>query len=243
MTREVPATDLGGVAVIIPALNEAESLAALLPRLRAMRLGQVLVCDNGSTDDTRHITESHGALWVYQKQRGYGAACFAGLQALAPTSHTVVFVDADQGEEVAMLPDLVAPIACDDCDLVVGARVRALREPGATTLAQRFANWLLPAIIRIGWRHRYTDLGPFRAIRRSSLEAIGMKDRAFGWTIEMQIRAVELGLRIREMPVPHHRRRIGRSKITGTLRGVALAGYWIIRTCGALWLTRRRRMR
>ena len=269
---ETLCSDLTQVAVIIPALNEAENLKELLPLLipganavpavnvgRVIRpdkhredrvdyltyanLGQILVCDNGSTDATREVVEACGAQWVYEPKRGYGAACFAGMQQLAPSIEIVVFMDADLSSDATLLQALVEPIANDRCDLVIGARVRERREAGSTTLAQRFANRLFPLLIEAGWGHRYTDLGPFRAIRRSSLDAIGMQDRAFGWTIEMQIRAVELGLRICEVPVPYRKRQRGRSKISGTARGVLRAAYWITWTCAALWVTKRRRTR
>ncbi len=237
-----PSHDLSTVAVIIPALNESESLRELLPLLTTYALGQVLVCDNGSVDATREVVEALRAQWVYEPKRGYGAACFAGMQRLAPPIEIVVFMDADLSDDVASLPKLVEPIVSDQCDLVLGARVPQQREAGSTTLLQRFANRIFPVLIRAGWGYDYTDLGPFRAIRRSSLEAIGMRDRSFGWTIEMQIRAVELGLRIREIPVAYRRRRCGRSKISGTIGGVLRAAYWIIRTCAVLWMTKHRRM-
>lgn len=229
------------VAAIVPALNEVHNLATLLPVLRALSLGQIIVCDNGSTDGTREMAEAKGADWVFEPRRGYGAACHAGLLRLAPSIEVVAFVDADLGDDAALLPSLVGPIIDDRYDFVVGSRVRKLREPGAMTLGQRVANRLFPILIKLGWGHEYTDLGPFRAIRRTSLTAIDMRDRAFGWTIEMQIRAVELGLRICEVPVPCRKRR-GRSRISGTLRGVFLAAYWISRTCGVLWVTKRRRL-
>jgi len=233
--------DLSNVAVIVPALNEAESLALLLPQLKSLGVGQILICDNGSTDGTRDVIEHHGATWVFEPHRGYGAACYAGIRALAPASEIVAFLDADLSDDPNRLPELVAPIAADECDFVIGARVAHLREAGSTTFPQRFANWLFPVLIKWGWGHAYTDLGPFRAIRRSSLERVDMKDRAFGWTMEMQIRAVELGLRIREVPVPYRKRQVGKGKISGTIRGVWLAAYWITRTCVALWLTKRKR--
>jgi len=238
---DLTAIDLSRVALIIPALNEAKNLAELLPHLAAFGLGQILVCDNGSTDETRAVVEHHGATWVHEPRPGYGAACFAGMQALDDRTEVVAFIDADLSDDVSKLRELARPILHDECDLVIGARTPELREPGSTTLPQRFANWLMPLMIRLGWGHQFTDLGPFRAIRRSSLEAIGMRDRAYGWTIEMQIRAVESGLRIREVPVAHRNRRHGKSKISGTVRGVLLAAYWIIRTCVALWITKRRR--
>lgn len=240
--RTATSPDLSTVAVIIPALNEAESLKVLLPLMTPCALGQVLVCDNGSVDATREVVEALGAQWIYEPKRGYGAACFAGTQRLAPSIEIVVFMDADLSDDVTSLPKLVEPIVNDQCDLVLGARVPQQRQAGSTTLLQRFANRIFPALIRAGWGYDYTDLGPFRAIRRSSLEAIGMRDRAFGWTIEMQIRAVELGLRIREIPVAYRKRRRGRSKISGTIGGVLRAAYWIIRTCAVLWMTKHRRM-
>lgn len=232
--------DLSKTAIIIPALNEERNLAELLPILRDFRPGQILVCDNGSTDETGQVATAQGAQWVKEPQRGYGAACWAGMQHLRAEIDVVVFLDADLSDDATDLPKLTAPVLSDECDFVLGSRVRELREPGSMTMPQCIGNFLVPLLIGMGWGFRYTDLGPFRAIRRSSLEAIGMRDRAFGWTIEMQIRAVELGLRIREIAVPY-RKRIGKSKISGTLRGVVLATYWILRTCLTLWVTKRRR--
>ena len=243
MNTEPASHNLSEVAVVIPALNEAPNLDILLPQLSTVSVGQMLVCDNGSTDATRGISETHGAHWVYEPRRGYGAACAAGIARLAPAITIVAFMDADLSDDAALLGELVAPITSGECDLVLGAREPDLRERGSTTLAQRFANWLFPTLIKLGWGHAYSDLGPFRAIRRSSLEAIDMQDRAFGWTIEMQIRAVELGLGIREIAVPYRKRQLGESKISGTIRGVLTTAYWITRTCAVLWLTKRRRAR
>jgi glycosyltransferase involved in cell wall biosynthesis len=228
-------------AVIIPALNEARNLEVLLPELRRYNLAQILVCDNGSTDDTPQVVETLGAACVFEPRRGYGSACFAGMRRLAREIEIVVFIDADLSDDPRRLPDLVAAIARNECDLVIGARVRELREPQAAGFAQRFANRLFPILMRIGWGHRYRDMGPFRAIRRESLEAMNMRDRAYGWNIEMQIRAVEMGIRIREIPVPHRRREFGKSHISGNVRGVARAAYWITRTCVTMWMTKRRR--
>ncbi len=226
--------------MVIPALNEAESLRTLLPMLRAMSLDQIIVCDNGSTDATREVVESNECDWVYEPRRGYGAACFSGMRELADTVCVVVFLDADLSDEPSRLAELVSPIISGACDFVVGTRERGLREPGSMTFPQRVANVMFPTLLRIGWGFRYTDLGPFRAIARWALDRIDMKDRAYGWTIEMQIRAVEEKLRIREIPVPYHKRK-GRSKISGTVRGVVLAAYWIIRTCVVLFVTKSRR--
>lgn len=238
-----PIHDRSSVAAIIPALDEAEALQHLLPTLPSFALGQILVCDNGSTDATRETSETNGATWILEPHRGYGAACYAGMQHLGASIDTIIFIDADQTGEIDLLPALVDPIIQGDVDFVIGARVRRLREAGSATWAQRFGNWLMPSLVRWGWGHTYEDLGPFRAIRRDSLEAMNMTDRAYGWTIEMQIRAIELGLRTREVPIPHRKRRHGQDKIAGTLRGAALAGYWIIKTTAGMWLTKRSRMR
>jgi hypothetical protein len=162
------------------------------------------------------------------------------MRRLADTVCVVVFLDADLSDDPSRLPELVSPIISGQCDFVVGARVGAMRESGSMTWPQRVANIMFPILLRIGWGFRYTDLGPFRAIGRWALDRIDMKDRAFGWTIEMQIRAVEEKLRIREIPVPYRKRK-GRSKISGTVRGVVLAAYWIIRTCAVLFVTKGRR--
>lgn len=236
---EAPELDPQGVAIIIPALDEATNLRELLPDLIAANYGQVLVCDNGSSDDTREVVESSGATWIYEARRGYGAACWAGMQRLDAASDVVVFLDADLTHDHGRIADLVQPIHDGEQDLVIAARTE--RDAGSMTFPQRFANWLFPFLIRVGWGHRFEDLGPFRAIRREALEAIDMKDRAFGWTIEMQIRAVELKLRILEIPIRCRARRHGKSKISGTIKGVILAAYWIVRTCGSLYLTRGRR--
>ncbi len=241
MTQHTSVPNLSGVAVIIPALNEAESLKALLPILGRLGLGQIVVCDNGSSDSTREAVEANGADWVYESRRGYGRACHTGMLHVRDGIQVVVFLDADLSDDPTLLPELVKPILDDDRDFVLGTRVARLRERDAMSAAQRLANWMFPLLIQSVWGHRYTDLGPFRAIRRSCLEAIDMRDRGFGWTVEMQVRAVELGLRIAEVPVPYRRRLRGPSKISGTIRGVALAAYWITRTFVQLWWTRRRR--
>lgn len=235
-----PAVDLSRVALIIPALNEAPGLRILLPKLKEIGVGRVIVGDNGSTDETAEIVRAHGATHVLQTKRGYGAACWAAMQRLDHGSDVVVFLDADLSDETSLLPDIAGPILRGQCDFVVSSRVRHLREPGAMTTPQHIANILFPILMRVGWGHRYTDMGPFRAIRRASLAEMNMRDRAFGWTIEMQIRAVEMGLRILEIPVPYRRRK-GKSKISGTVIGSMRAAWWISRTCAGLWLTRHRR--
>lgn len=236
-----PTTDLSDVAIIIPALNEAEGLAVLLPLLVKLGIGQIIVADNGSTDRTGEVARAHGAKVAREPQRGYGAACQAGLGAMNDDATIVAFMDADLSDDPAYLNGLIEPCRADLADLVIGYRAPELREPGSLTIQQRFGNWLATRLIRIGWGKRYFDLGPFRAVRRSALDRMGMSDRAYGWTVEMQIRAVECGLRVLEIPVPYRVRK-GKSKISGTVRGVILAGYWILRTIAVLRITRGRRL-
>lgn len=234
--------DLSRVAVVIPALNEQGPLGELLPRLRAAGVGWIIVGNNGSTDRTAEVARSFGVVVADAPRRGYGEACQVALRRLPPEAEVVAFIDADLSDDPTRLPTLIAPIAAGEADLVLGCRAPRLREPGAMTPPQRFGTWLATRLMRLGWGHAYRDMGPFRVIRRDALEAIGMRDRAYGWTVEMQIRAVELGLRIREIDVPY-RARVGRSKISGTARGVLLAGYWILRTVGVMWVTKGSRRR
>ncbi len=231
------ATAYSDVSLVIPARNEERGLARLLPRLAHYGLGQILVCDNGSTDRTAEVAHAHGATVVPAPRVGYGAACWAGLEALSPQCRVVAFLDADVADDPDRLPALVDPVRAGTFDLVIGTRVARLRRQGSMTAPQQFGNLLATTLIWIGWGKSYADLGPFRAISRAGLARIGMRDRAFGWTVEMQVRAVEEGLRVRQVPVPYYRR-VGTSKISGTLRGAALAGYWILRTLGTLALAR-----
>ncbi|MFQ5491547.1 MAG: glycosyltransferase family 2 protein [Phycisphaerae bacterium] len=239
---DTPPDHLNTTAVIIPALNEAPNLLQLLPQLAPLNLGQVIVADNGSTDDTPTIARQHRATLVTEPRRGYGAACYAGMEHLNPNIDIIAFLDADLSDDPAGLPQLVRPIRDDEKDLVLGARLPHLRQPGSMTFTQRFGTGLAVKLVRLGWGFRFADMGPFRAVRRTALEAIGMKDRAYGWTLEMQIRAVELGLRISEIPVPY-RCRPGqtKSKISGTLTGSLKAGYWILSTCARYWWTKNSR--
>ncbi len=240
MEQAQTSIDLSRVAVIIPALNEAEPLAELLPLLKKMGTGRVIVGDNGSTDGTAEVARSHGAEVAEAPRRGYGQACWSAMQLLSERDAIVVFLDADLSDDPTCLPRLVEPIVADRADFVLSRRANALRDPGAMTLPQRFGTGLATWLIRLGWGVRYHDLGPFRAIRKNALDAIGMRDRAFGWTVEMQIRAAEMNLRVLEIDVPY-RARVGRSKISGTVKGVFLAGYWILTTVGRLWWTKRSR--
>jgi len=199
-------------------------------------VGQVFVVDNGSTDETSSVASQQGASVVQEPQRGYGAACLRGLAAIReaasqgqPEPGIVVFVDADYSDHPELLPRLVAPIFAGTADFVLGSRLLGQREPGAMPPQSVYGNRLACCLMRILFGASYTDLGPFRAMRYDHLCALGMEDRNFGWTIEMQIKAVRAGLRVQEIPVPY-RRRIGQSKISGTLNGTLRAGAKILYT-------------
>lgn len=223
------------IAAIIPALNEERSLPHVLGAIPSW-IDRVVVVDNGSTDQTFAVAKRHGASVVHQATRGYGIACLTGIAAV-PDADILVFLDADFSDDPAQMDRLVAPIACGEADLVIGSRTLGRRERGALSVQQQLGNALACGLMRLLWKHRYTDLGPFRAIRTDALEAVGMDDRDFGWTIQMQIRALRAGLRVREVPVDY-RRRIGVSKISGTLSGVWRAGTTILGTIAHEQLSR-----
>jgi glycosyltransferase involved in cell wall biosynthesis len=215
------------VSVIIPALNEERALPAVLAELPP-GVDQVVVVDNGSTDRTAQVALRAGARVVKELQRGYGAACLRGLAAIDPCD-VVVFLDGDHSDHPEELPRLIEPLARGQADFVLGSRLLGKREAGAMPPQSVWGNRLACFLMSVLFGVRYTDLGPFRAIRRDALERLGMHDRNFGWTVEMQIKAARAGLRIREVPVPY-RRRIGQSKISGTVMGTIQAGYKIIYT-------------
>lgn len=212
--------------MIIPALNEAAALRRVLAEIPAALVKEVIVVDNGSTDGTARVAAALGARVAREPERGYGAACLRGIDSLSDTD-IVVFLDADHSDFPDELEALVEPILKDRADFVVSTRV--VREKGALQAHQRFGNRLATSLIRILLGASYSDLGPFRAIRRDALDRLEMRDRTFGWTVEMQVKAVKRRLRIVEVPVPY-RRRIGKSKISGTLSGSLRAGWGIITT-------------
>ncbi len=218
------------IAAILPARNEQDSLPEVLRVLCGLGLAQVLVVDNGSTDATAQTARRGGAAVVPEPRRGYGQACLAGIAALHPQVSIVVFLDADGSDDPAEMPNLTGPIERGQADMVLGSRVLGESEAGALTPPQRFGNWLATRLMRWLFGAKYTDLGPFRAIRREALERLGMRDRDYGWTIEMQIKAQRAGLRVVEVPVRYRRRRGGESKVSGTVRGSVGAGVKIVWT-------------
>ena len=216
------------ISVVIPALNEADALPNVLRDLPWDRLEQVIVVDNGSTDATAEVARAGGADVVHEPRRGYGQACLTGIAALRRTD-VVVFVDADYSDHPDQLDEVVAPILAGKADMVIGSRSLGEAEAGALTPQQRWGNALAVALIRWLYRVRYTDLGPFRAIRADALRTLRMRDTSYGWTVEMQVKAARQRLRTTEVPV-RYRRRIGVSKISGTIRGTILAGWFILTT-------------
>ena len=216
------------ISVIIPAYNEEDSLPHVLNDLPRDRLHQIIVVDNRSTDRTPEVARENGATVVSERRRGYGQACLTGMAALDDPD-IVVFLDGDYSDYPEEIDLLLAPILAGEADFVLGSRM-ILKESRKILLPQaRYGNQLAVFLIRLFFRHTFTDLGPFRAIRQESLQAIGMRDVDFGWTVEMQVKAVKKGLRIREVPV-RYRMRIGVSKITGTVSGTFKAGTKIIYT-------------
>ena len=219
------------VDVVIPALNEEASLPLVLAALPRPPVRRVVVADNGSRDGTTRVAREGGAVVVPAARRGYGSACLVGLDHLRHNDppDVVVFVDADFSDHPEELPRLVAPILAGEADLVIGSRVLGEREPGALLPQARAGNLVACLLIRLLYGHRYTDLGPFRAIRWDALERLVMNDPNFGWTAEMQVKALRHGLRVIEVPVSY-RKRVGVSKITGTIAGTVRAGYKILWT-------------
>jgi glycosyltransferase involved in cell wall biosynthesis len=222
------------IDLIIPAYNEEQSIGLVLDDIPKDWVREVLVCNNASTDRTPEVARAHGATVLDQPQKGYGSACLKGIEYLMqkPADEQpdiVVFLDGDYSDHPEELPKVVRPIVEEDMDLVIGSRVLGAMERGAMMPQQIFGNWLATNLIRLFYKYEFTDLGPFRAIRYDKLMDIHMEDPDFGWTVEMQVKAAKHKLRCTEVPVTY-RRRVGVSKVSGTVRGTFLAGHKILWT-------------
>lgn len=223
------------IDVLIPAWNEEDSLPLVIRDIPKELVRKIVVCNNGSTDRTAEVAVACGAEVVTEKSRGYGNACLAGMRYLnsLPASEQpeiVVFLDGDYSDYPVDMDMIVAPIWNEQMDLVIGSRRLGKIEPGAMTFPQRFGNWLAPFLIRLFWGYRFSDLGPFRAIRWDKLQALGMADKNFGWTVEMQVKAAKQKLACTEVPVRYRKRALGKSKVSGTVKGAFNAGVIILAT-------------
>jgi glycosyltransferase involved in cell wall biosynthesis len=217
------------ISVIIPALNEEESIGQVLNDIPCEIVEEIIVVDNGSNDNTVTVANSLGASVILEPLKGYGAACLRGISMLKQDTDIVVFLDADYSDYPQDLHTVVKPILTGKAEMVIGSRMSGTREKGALLPQAVFGNKLATFLIWLFWGFKYTDLGPFRAIKYKDLLALNMIDKNFGWTVEMQIKALKKGLRIIEVPV-RYRKRIGKSKITGTFSGTVRAGVKIIYT-------------
>jgi glycosyltransferase involved in cell wall biosynthesis len=221
---------MSNVSVVIPALNEEEPIANVVHECLATNIpSEVIVVDNGSNDRTAERADEAGAR-VVTAPRGYGRACTAGVGAISPGCDIIVFLDGDGSDCPEFMPQLVDPIACGECDFVIGSRTRGQREPGSMNFQQIFSGKIAGWLMSILYGVRYTDMCPFRAIRRDALEKLSMREETYGWNLEMQMKAARAGLRILEVPVNHRCRAGGVSKVSGTLRGTFVAGARIIAT-------------
>jgi glycosyltransferase involved in cell wall biosynthesis len=221
---------MSNVSVVIPALNEQEPIGAVVRECIATGVpAEVIVVDNGSTDRTAECAREAGAR-VVTAPRGYGRACAAGVRAVSTECDIIVFLDGDGSDIPALIPQLVHPIAVGTHDFVIGSRTRGKREPGSMNFQQILSGRIAGWIMRLLYGVSYTDMCPFRAIRRDALAKLDMREETYGWNLEMQMKAARSGLRILEIPVNHRNRSGGQSKVSGTLRGTFVAGTRIIAT-------------
>ena len=214
------------ISVIIPVLNEEEAIGKVIDDIPKGVVHEIIVVDNGCTDNTVEIARNHGAKVISEPRKGYGSACLAGVAAVK-SADIIVFIDGDYSDDPTELLSLIQPIQEDQADFVIGTRKPS--EKGAILPQARFGNKLATFLIKVFYGVKYTDLGPFRAIRQSQLTALDMQDQTYGWTVEMQLKAAKMGIRVQEIPV-NYRKRIGTSKISGTLIGSVRAGIKILTT-------------
>lgn len=217
------------IKVIIPAYNEADSIAAVIKEI-PNSVSEIIVVNNNSSDNTLNNAKNAGATVLTENRKGYGYACLKGMQYIAEQSnppHIIVFIDGDYSDYPEELTKIVEPIVQDDKDFVIGARVKRLREGGSMTPQQIFGNWLATFLMKLLFGATYTDLGPFRAIKYDKLLELQMEDKTYGWTVEMQLKALKKKLSYTEVPV-RYKKRIGISKVSGTVKGSIFAGIKIL---------------
>lgn len=220
------------IVVIIPAVNEEGSIGKVVGEIPKDLVSDVLVCNNGSTDATKEVALAAGAIVLDEPRKGYGWACLKGMEYASQMKvkpDIICFIDGDFSDYPAEMSLVVAPIIEDDVDMVIGSRALGNKEKGSMTVPQRFGNWLATRMMRLFHKVRYSDLGPFRAIKYDKLMSLGMVDKTYGWTIEMQIKAAKKKLTYKEVAV-NYKKRIGTSKVSGTIKGTIGAGYKIIWT-------------
>lgn len=222
------------IDVIIPAYNEEKSIGLVVEHIPKKLVREILVCNNASTDRTAEVARQGGATVLDQPRKGYGSACLKGIEhiqskAVDHQPNIIVFMDGDFSDYPEEIPDLIRPILEEDMDMVIGSRALGNMERGAMMPQQIFGNWLATTLIKLFYNVHFTDLGPFRAIKWKALQDLKMQDPDFGWTVEMQVKAAKMKLRCTEVPVKY-RRRVGISKVSGTIRGTILAGHKILWT-------------
>jgi glycosyltransferase involved in cell wall biosynthesis len=218
--------------VIIPALNEEDAIAKVIEDIPSEIVLEIIVVDNGSSDKTMTVAAAAGATVLSEPLRGYGAACLKGIdyvKEMAPDTEIIVFLDADYSDHPEEMPAVIEPILAEDIDMVIGSRALGEREKGSLTPVQAFGNWLSTKLLSLIYNANFTDLGPFRAIKFDKLLALDMQDKNYGWTVEMQVKAAKQKLSFTEVPVKY-RHRIGKSKVSGTVKGSILAGHKILYT-------------
>lgn len=220
------------VSVIIPAFNEENGVGQVISEIPGDIVNEIVVVNNASTDKTARIAAAAGATVLNEPLRGYGRACLKGVEYLKnsnPRPDIIVFIDADYSDYPEEIRKLINPILTEGVELVIGSRALGQKEKGSMTPQQIFGNWLATRLLTLLYKANFTDLGPFRAIRFSSLLDLDMEDKTYGWTVEMQLKAAKRKMRWKEVPV-RYRKRIGFSKISGTVKGTVMAGYKIIAT-------------
>jgi glycosyltransferase involved in cell wall biosynthesis len=227
---------LNKIAVIIPVLNEESSIGKVLDDI-PKKVNEIIVVDNGSKDNSAIISNNRNATVLYEKRKGYGYACLKGISYLKnKPPDIVVFLDGDYSDFPEELVNIVAPIEKGKVDFSLGARVKSLREPGSLTAQQIFGNALACVLMKLIYKSRFSDLGPFRAILWKTLQSLEMQDKTYGWTVEMQLKILKRKITYTEIPI-HYRKRIGISKVSGTLKGTIMAGYKILGWIGSFYFS------